>query len=285
MDSLGSIGCEQVDPKVVKLTHQRNSLEKEIGDKKKELEELDKTKIDTKGAKKKLSELIEQLKTAKEELSKAFTDKEAVLITFDKAKDSRESLSKLLESDIKKNEAKIEKQNTLIKENEDRFKSNTVELKALLETEKKLATEDAVKHLDKLTAQIEKLRGEKKSTLASNAVLSAEEKTMKNGNRKLTTERNGLEADISGLLADKEQFNTLDPELRELRKEIALAEATLEKLIAANIKEGLRIKELAEDQNVKEKWMSEKEQRMNKIINLLSKKTEDASILRMINNL
>ena len=284
MDSLDSIGREQVDPKVVKLTHQRNSLEKEIDAKKKELEELGKTKIDTGEARNTLFKLAGKVKAAQVELSKTFTDKEGVLIAFDKAKDLRESYNRSLESDIKKNEAKIEKQEDKITENENRFKSNSVEFKKLLSIEKEAEEGKAADSMGKLAAKIDKLRVEKRSTLDSNAVLSAEQKILKNSNKKLTDDRKGLEVDIEGLLSDKEQFNTLNPELRQLRKEISIAEVRLEKLLEFNTGEDLRMKELTADQEVKIKWMTEKEVRLGKIINALSKKTDDPAILRMIDN-
>lgn len=275
---------EEVLADVTELQSHKDLLSVEIQAHKDLLSSYKKTTADIKDESGMLKDLKEEVANAKKKLDKY----ESKLRTFGvKSKEQVGlSVSKLkgLEAEIEVLVDVLAKKKLQTEEGEKAHKSNMATLaeKYKAEEEKNVGQVDAkiAKNKKKLS-EVEAKCKIATSILAEASKNAATVEILRKSSEDTISK---LKTDRENLLSEKEDFDNITFKLSEVSAELKLAQTCLENVKKSSNKEATILEGLRADQEVARGWMNEKEIRIKKITSALAKKTDDASILRMLDN-
>jgi len=186
---------------------------------------------------------------------------------------------------LAKAETTQEKQLASIKQNDARFISNTKEFKEKFSKEREQKTSELDAIIEEKKLSIEVLE---KSCIAAGKILSSND----SDNKQLTKENKDLELEIQ---KNKTRIKTASKKLQEMESLISKTgairaqyeelEKKLDRFTKTIKKEEEELVVIKKDQEASRGWMSEKEERIKKVVSTLAKKTNDASILRILDKI
>ena len=271
-------------PSVIELKKIESGLEASISQKKKELKEIkdSKTSLDT------LKASLKEYQEESTELAKTISCQKGVIgLGIKQIKEQKETLE-FLEKETEDKRIKKEQEITkLDKETENEkteLKNDLVGFVLSLAKEK----EDTILDFENKTALAEDNYQISTTKLNdTNSYLlekTKEKKVLELEIKTLGENKSSLEKEVKILQGLKDEFEFTQFDITELRDKIAKAKEELEKITNESVdyKKKLEIRE--EDLGVKDEWIKTKEKRIANIVSTLAKKTEDPSILRMLND-